>query len=109
MSIEVAILYLIITLAAAFCAGWFAREYSAKLAIDKMYRELANQIKAHPRLIVKLTREGEMIYVYNAETDEFIAQGKTSEEIDSQIRARFPNHTVHALSVENLREVGYRK
>jgi hypothetical protein len=45
-----------------------------------------------------------MIYIYNMETNEFMAQGKTRSLVERNLKERFPD-TVFAATDENLREV----
>lgn len=50
----------------------------------------------------------DIYYVYNAEDDHFLAQGKTPDEVESHLSKRFPNVKVYA-SKENLIETGYEE
>ena len=45
-----------------------------------------------------------MIYIYNMETNEFMAQGETRNVVERNLKKRFPD-TVFAATDENLREV----
>jgi hypothetical protein len=56
---------------------------------------------------VVIEREGDMFFVYNRDTNEFLAQGKTTEEIQQVLEERFPNLTFFS-SVENMKQVGYK-
>jgi hypothetical protein len=50
-----------------------------------------------------------MFYLFNKETDEFVIQGKTKEEILENLKKRFGNVDMvfHATS-ENIKEVGFK-
>jgi hypothetical protein len=42
--------------------------------------------------VVKPEKHGDMIYWFDYDTDAFLGQGHTDEEIIAQIKARFPSH-----------------
>ena len=50
-----------------------------------------------------------MFYLYNSETDEFLTQGYSKEEIQENLKKRFKNVDMafHATS-ENIKEVGFK-
>ena len=41
---------------------------------------------------VSVEKHGEMFYWFDADSDEFLAQGKTTDETVSHLKSRFPNH-----------------
>ena len=57
--------------------------------------ELTEEIKEHINSVthvVNVEQHGDQFYWYDAETEEFIAQGKTLEDIVPKIKSRFPTH-----------------
>lgn len=97
----------------AFCGlvvggvvGWFLRERYAMFVVRQMIQEgmvKAPQVDAVP---VKVVNKDGMFYLHNATTEEFLAQGRTHEEITSVLNARFPN-TKFMADPKNLLEIGY--
>lgn len=51
--------------------------------------ELAKQF-----IFVKPEKHGDVIYLFEAETDRFIAQGRTAQELKEHCRERFPDKNV---------------
>jgi hypothetical protein len=61
---------------------------------SKEKKELESQIETlksyvHP---VNVEQHGDMSYWFDAKTDEFLAQGKTTEDLAATLKSRFPNH-----------------
>lgn len=59
---------------------------------------------------VKIERNGDIFYLYNLETHEFLAQGKSKDEIQEFLKLRFGNKftvSFHATS-DNIKEVGFK-
>ena len=55
------------------------------------YQRLKQQIAKMVHFVREELHEG-MSYWYDEQTDEFLAQGATTEQIIAQARARFPTH-----------------
>lgn len=91
-----------IVLIFGFVVGWWYREFVAGLKI----KHLLESIEEHTHNVVRIRieRTDDMLYIYNMETNEFMAQGKTRNVIERNLRERFPD-TVFAATDENLREV----
>lgn len=85
-----------------FVAGWWYREFVATVKIKK----LLESVEEHTNNIVRIRieRMNGMIYIYNMETNEFMAQGETRNVVEQNLKKRFPD-TVFAATDENLREV----
>ena len=68
-----------------------ARSFLAVMAL----KEVHDKVKDHLNKIiheVAVEKHGEMEYWFDKETDQFLGQGKTVEEITSHVKARFPDH-----------------
>lgn len=90
--------------------GWKFREYTAVRKFHKMVKQVEEQspVKLN-KINVKIERSGKMFYLYNLETDEFLTQGYSKEEIQENLQKRFKNSDMvfHATS-ENIKEVGFK-
>jgi len=84
-----------------FVIGWWFREFVAKIKIKQLIEsiDVPNDV-----VRIRLERMNGMIYIYNMETNEFMAQGKTRNVVERNLKKRFPD-TVFAATDENLREV----
>lgn len=90
--------------------GWKFREYTAVRKFNKMIKKAEEETPKQPNKIsVKIERSGKMFYLYNSETDEFLTQGYSKEEIQENLKKRFKNVDMafHATS-ENIKEVGFK-
>ena len=84
-----------------FVLGWWFREFVATIKIKQLIEssELSTDV-----VRIRLERMNGMIYIYNMETNEFMAQGKTRNVVERNLKERFPD-TAFAATDENLREV----
>jgi hypothetical protein len=82
--------------------GWTLREV---IAIRKIHN-LIHSSGDFSRNIIKIRIEHSkgIFYIYNMETNEFMAQGDTRIIVERNLRERFPD-TLFAATNENLREV----
>ena len=90
--------------------GWKLREYTAVRKFHKMVKQVEEQSPVTSNKIsVKIERNNDMFYLYNLETDEFLTQGSSKEEIQENLKKRFKNIDMafHATS-ENIKEVGFK-
>ena len=77
--------------------GWKWREISAMRLHQKMRREqqesriieLAERIQ-DSFVETTVERIGDMFYLHDADTGEFLAQGEDAEELSKNLRTRFP-------------------
>ena len=65
------------------------------LASGKVKQDVEEELKEKISTIthiVKVEQHGDQFYWYDNDSDEFIAQGKTLEDIVAVIKQRFPTH-----------------
>ena len=95
-------LLIITSLLFGILMGWWLREFTAAMKMKHIMRSLEANSKSFVR--IRIERTNGMFYVYNIETNEFMAQGKTRTLVEQNLKERFPD-TVFAATDENLREV----
>ena len=86
--------------------GWQAHsrmvERNIRHFIHAMHEDItSNFIK------IKIERHNDMLYVYDLETNQFMAQGKNEQELTNQLREKFPGKGF-AASNEDIKESGLR-
>lgn len=86
-----------------FNSGWKAREVAAFRVIEEHKRA----IQQRPVVGIRFEKIGNVFYVYNAETQEFLCQGETEQEVKRLLIERSANTTFMATT-ENCQEVGFR-
>lgn len=105
-------LLILIGWVAGIATGWWLREWAAIRHLSKMIQNAREEFDHdQPEItIVKIaiTTVDDVYFVHNEETGEFLAQGKTHEEITNILQKRYPNTTFTATH-KNLQEVGYKK
>lgn len=96
--------------ALGFFVGWWMREQLALRRIDKMLTQIEDELdEAEEASLVKIKIEkhSEVFYVFNQETDEFMAQGIDRKELEDALAKKFPEKTFMATPA-NLKEVGFQ-
>ena len=77
--------------------GWKLREFHARRQIDAMIDNIKeNVIKEISTVKVLIEKTNGVFYLYNQDTDVFIAQGVTRKEIQDYLEKAFPNTKFHA-------------
>jgi hypothetical protein len=98
--------------ALGFILGWILREELAKRRVDKLLAELEGDIEEKSDAIrkntipIKIEIHNGAYYVFNTDTDEFMAQGKTRPELEIELAKRHPEKRFIATP-DNLKEVGF--
>ena len=105
---------LLIDILIGLVLGWFVVKViegyqRAKLkrqineAISEM-QEISKEVKTN-LIVVNVEKYNDVFYLYDRDTNEFIAQGKTIEEISENCQKRFKDKTIIA-DEDVLREFG---
>jgi hypothetical protein len=99
--------------ALGFILGWVLREEMAKRRVDYIMKQLGEDLEnlentAKDLIQIKIERHSGQYYVFNKETDEFMAQAMTRAELEDSLAARYPEKRF-AATPENLKEVGFAK
>lgn len=84
--------------------------YRAQVAIkvEQILGRLVAQAESNEKKKIMITMrriDDNTVYAYNVESDEFLAQGSTQEEIINDLVKKYPNHSFRA-SPDNLKDVG---
>ena len=100
-------IYLGIILVSVF-VGWKLREKMAIIRLtNHLKEEIAKEEEESTIVEMIIERTGDMFYLYNKETDMFLAQGKCLDEIKLVLEIRFP-HTTFNATVANIKEVDFK-
>jgi hypothetical protein len=85
-----------------FFMGFLYREHLAMKKIQTMISHMEEVVNTVVR--IRIEQVNGMLYIYNMETNEFMAQGKTRQQLEQNLKDRFPD-TKFAATAENLKEV----
>lgn len=92
----------------SFYAGWKLREKMAFFRIAQHLKvEVAQELEDSVKVEMLIEKNGDMFYLYNKETDVFLAQGTSLEEIKPILQKTYPNCTFSA-SATNIKEVDFK-
>lgn len=100
----------IVVFIAAFVIGWQVRQYIAIKNIQRIIERLEQQEeqeleKEQASLInIKIEQHGNTYYAYDLDNDTFLSQGTTREELENNLRERFPSKRFAAPEA-NLKEM----
>ena len=73
--------------------GWYARERHAKRTIKRFVSEMLPQTEEadDTRIYVSIEKHNGVFYVYDKDKNEFMAQGSTRKELETNLATRYPN------------------
>lgn len=89
--------------------GWKAREKHALRLAEKLLDGLEEQVEkeeAESKVQVTIEKHGDVIYVYDKKSSQFMAQGNSKSEIEDVLSQRFPGKKF-AASQEDLEKAGF--
>jgi hypothetical protein len=88
--------------------GWRAREVHAKQQVQKYMAETADELETQTetQIQIKIEKDQNGFFVYNLQTNEFMAQGTTRNQVEMALAKRYPGKHF-AATPTNLREIGF--
>lgn len=91
--------------------GWKAREITARYQLVKLLetmQEDERQASKISTISVVITKEKGIFIVHNKDTDEFLGQGNSEQEVRKVLKERYPR-VIFLATGENLDEVGFKQ
>lgn len=87
--------------------GWKARERYAFRLTQKLLENLEESVEkeAESKVQVTIEKHGDVIYVYDKKSSQFMAQGNSKAELENVLSQRFPGKKF-AASQEELEKAG---
>lgn len=82
------------------CALWVVQYILARIYLHMTDRQIAElekviaEQKKNQQVNARVEKIGDDFYIYNIKTGEFIAQGRTLDEINTVIRQRWPDRMI---------------
>lgn len=59
--------------------------------VKDMQNDFMNQLNSHRHMNILIEYVNDEIFVYNADSKEFMAKGKTRKEVEDALKSRYPN------------------
>ena len=85
-------------------SGWNAREKHAKKQVERHFEQLLEQQEEKIHIIIE--KHNDILYVYDKDTKQFMAQGSSKEDVEKVLVERFPGKRF-ACPESILKEVGF--
>ena len=86
-------------------SGWNAREKHAKRQMEKFFEQV-DDAEEEELLHIIIEKHNDMLFVYDKDTKQFMAQGSTKEAVEKILVERFPGKRF-ACHESTLKEVGF--
>jgi hypothetical protein len=89
-------------------SGWNSRERHAKNQVEKHFKHIQEIVEEQEeeQIHIIIEKHNDMLFVYDKETKQFMAQGTTKEDVEKVLVERFPGKRF-ACHESVLKEVGF--
>jgi predicted negative regulator of RcsB-dependent stress response len=89
-------------------SGWNAREKHAKKQVETHFKNIQEFVEEQEeeQIHIIIEKHNDMLYVYDKDTNQFMAQGSTKEDVEKVLIQRFPGKRF-ACHESVLKEVGF--
>lgn len=90
-------------------SGWKAREEHAKNVTEKLINHLQESVERQVEenvIQINIEKHNDMFYVYDRETNEFMAQGSSKDEVETNLQKRYPGKRF-GCAESNLSQTGF--
>ena len=87
--------------------GWALRERHATRTLERFLKQAQEETEEDSELIhIVIEKHNDTFFVYDSETKSFMAQGSTKEELEENLKKRYPDQRF-ACQEKILKEVGF--
>ena len=89
-------------------SGWNAREKHAKTQVEKHFQQIQEFVEEQEeeQIHIIIEKHNDMLFVYDKDTKQFMAQGTSKEDVEKVLVERFPGKRF-ACPESILKEVGF--
>jgi cytochrome c-type biogenesis protein CcmH/NrfF len=87
-------------------SGWKAREEYARQLTQKLIDGLQESVNEEELIHIVIEKHNDMLFVYDKDTNQFMAQGTSKEDVEKVLVERFPGKRF-ACPESILKEVGF--
>ena len=87
-------------------AGWDAREKHVSKITKQFLDAMQEAEEEEEQIHIIIEKHNDMLFVYDKDTAQFMAQGTTKEDVEKVLVERFPGKRF-ACSESTLKEVGF--
>jgi len=93
MELILLVVYTFIVWIGGAVSGWKAREEHAKQVTEKFIEHIHSSVQQEVEesvIQINIEKHNNMFYVYDKETNEFMAQGSCKDEVENNLKKRYP-------------------
>ena len=108
MEIILIVLFLFVAWIMGAVSGWNAREKHAKKQVEQHFQRIQEFVEEEQeeQIHIIIEKHNDMLYVYDKDTKQFMAQGSSKEAVEKVLVERFPGKRF-ACHESILKEVGF--
>ena len=107
MELILLVLYTFIVWIGGAVSGWKAREEHARQLTEKFIDQLQQSSEEDDSVIqINIEKHNNVFYVYDRHTNEFMAQGSSKDEVETNLRKRYPGKSF-GCAESNLSQTGF--
>ena len=107
MELILLVVYTIIVWIGGAVSGWKAREEHAKQLTERFIEQLQQSSEEDASVIqINIEKHNNVFYVYDKETNEFMAQGSSKDEVETNLKKRYPGKSF-GCAESNLSQTGF--
>ena len=109
MELILLVVYTFIVWLGGSVAGWRAREKYAEKVTQKFVEQLHESFQQQVEegvVQISIEKHNNMFYVYDKETNEFMAQGSSKDEVETNLQKRYPGKRF-GCAESNLSQTGF--
>lgn len=86
--------------------GWGLRERHATRTLERFLEQAKEEQESEELIHIVIEKHNDVFYVYERENRTFMAQGSTREELEENLKKRYPDQRF-ACPEKILKEVGF--
>jgi hypothetical protein len=109
MELILLVLYTFIVWIGGAVSGWKAREEHARQITEKFIDHIHNSVQQEVEesvIQISIEKHNNVFYVYDKETNEFMAQGSSKDEVETNLKKRYPGKSF-GCAESNLSQTGF--
>jgi hypothetical protein len=109
MELILLVVYTFIVWIGGAVSGWKAREEHARQITEKFIDHIHNSVQQEVEesvIQISIEKHNNVFYVYDKETNEFMAQGSSKDEVETNLKKRYPGKSF-GCAESNLSQTGF--
>jgi len=106
MELILLVVYTFIVWIGGAVSGWKAREEHARQITEKFIGHLQQSQEDDVTIQITIEKHNDVFYVYDRQTNEFMAQGSSKDEVENNLKKRYPGKSF-GCAESNLSQTGF--